>query len=90
MRLHWRGTGTEEKGYDRLGNCVVQIDPRYLRPAEVDSLVGDAAKARIKLGWKPRVDFHELVREMVAADLQAAERDKLVMNSGYRVYEYHD
>lgn len=90
MPLHWRGTGTEEKGYDEWGRCVVQVDPLYLRPSEVDSLVGDASKARIKLGWKPRVDFLELVREMVNADLQAAKRDKLVKESGYRVYEYHE
>ena len=90
LSLRWRGTGTEEKGYDGWGNCIVQIDPRYLRPAEVDSLVGDAAKARGKLGWKPRVNFRELVAEMVAADLQAAERDKLVRSSGYRVFEYHE
>jgi GDPmannose 4,6-dehydratase len=90
MSLHWRGASTEEKGYDRWGNCIVQIDPRYLRPSEVDSLVGDASKARAKLGWRPRTDFHELVSEMVAADLLAAERDKMVKNSGYRVYEYHE
>jgi GDPmannose 4,6-dehydratase len=90
MPLRWRGAGTEEKGYDDCGRCVVQVDPRYLRPAEVDSLVGDASKARTKLGWKPRVDFLELVREMVAADLQAAKRDKLVKDSGYTVYEYHE
>jgi GDPmannose 4,6-dehydratase len=90
LPLHWRGAGMEEKGYDSQGNCIVQIDPRYLRPAEVDSLVGDATKARIKLGWKPRVGFQKLVSEMVAADLHAAERDELVKSSGYRVYEYHE
>jgi GDPmannose 4,6-dehydratase len=68
----------------------VRIDLRYLRPAEVDSLIGDATKARTKLGWRPRVNFRELVREMVASDLQAAERDQLVKTSGYQVYEYHE
>lgn len=90
LSLGWRGTGTDEKGYDSRGNCIVRIDPRYLRPAEVDSLRGDATKARIKLGWHPQVGFRELVHEMVAADLQAAERDSLVKNSGYQVYEYHE
>ena len=90
MPLEWEGSGVEEKAYDAQGNCVVQVDPRYFRPAEVDSLVGDATKARTKLGWHPRVSFQELVREMVISDLQAAERDQLVKASGYHVYEYHD
>jgi GDPmannose 4,6-dehydratase len=90
LGLSWEGTGVDEKGYDRQGNCIVRIDPRYLRPAEVDSLVGDATKARMKLGWRPRVTFPELVREMVAADLQIAERDQLVKSSGYKIYEYYD
>jgi GDPmannose 4,6-dehydratase len=90
MPLEWRGKGANEKGYDAQGNCIVQIDPRYLRPAEVDSLVGDAGKAASKLGWKPRVGFEELVREMVSTDLQAAERDRLVKNSGYRVLVRHE
>jgi GDPmannose 4,6-dehydratase len=90
MSLSWEGSGIEEKGHDAQGKCIVQVDPRYFRPAEVDSLLGDASKARVKLGWKARFNFPELVREMVAADLQAAERDQLVKSSGYRVYEYHD
>jgi GDPmannose 4,6-dehydratase len=90
ISLEWRGTGVEEEGYDERGNCIVRIDLRYLRPAEVDSLIGDATKARTKLGWRPRVNFRELVREMVASDLQAAERDQLVKTSGYQVYEYHE
>lgn len=79
-----------EKAFDSRGECIVALDPRYLRPAEVDSLLGDATKARTKLGWKPRVAFSELVREMVAADLELAEREKLVKTSGYRVFEYHE
>ena len=90
ISLHWSGEGLDEKGYDAQGRCIVHIDPRYLRPAEVDSLLGDSAKARIKLGWRPRVSFNELVREMVAADLQAAERDKLVKSSGYKVLAHHE
>ncbi len=88
--LQWRGKGSGEQGFDGRGNCIVQIDPRYLRPAEVDSLMGDAGKASAKLGWKPRVDFEELVREMVAADLHAAERDQLVKRSGYKILAHHE
>jgi GDPmannose 4,6-dehydratase len=90
ISLEWRGVGPDEKGYDARGKCRVQIDPRYLRPAEVDSLRGVADKARSKLGWIPRVAFRELVREMVQSDLQAAERDQLMKTSGYRVFEYHE
>ncbi len=90
MRLTWRGHGQEEKAFDKHGRCVVAIDQRYFRPAEVDTLVGDATKARVKLGWRPKVTFRELVAEMVAADLQAAERDHLVRQNGHRVYDLHE
>jgi GDPmannose 4,6-dehydratase len=90
IALRWRGDGPDEKGYDARGRCIVQIDPRYLRPAEVDSLLGVADKARAKLGWRPRVTFRELVREMAHADLAAAERDHLMKSNGYRVCEYHE
>jgi GDPmannose 4,6-dehydratase len=63
----------------------VRIDPRYLRPAEVETLLGDASKARAELGWVPRTDFNDLVREMVEADLALARRDALVSREGYRV-----
>jgi GDPmannose 4,6-dehydratase len=90
MSLRWSGTGIDERAYDESGRCVVRVDLRYLRPAEVESLLGDATKARKKLGWTPRVGFHDLVREMVAADLKIAERDKLVQRSGYKVLAHHD
>jgi GDPmannose 4,6-dehydratase len=90
ISVAWKGTGVNEKGYDAQGTCIVQVDPRYFRPSEVDSLVGDATKARVKLGWHPRVNFRQLVGEMVASDLRAAERDQLVKASGYKVYEYRD
>ena len=90
ISLDWRGIGIEEKGYDSYGHCIVRIDAHYLRPAEVDSLLGFAAKARTKLGWRPRVTFRELVREMAAADLQSAERDRLVRTSGYQVFAHHE
>jgi len=86
MRIEWRGSGSEEIGIDRKsGRTVVRIDPRYFRPAEVDTLLGDASKARTELGWAPRVCFEELVREMVESDLVLAQRDSLVSREGYRI-----
>jgi GDPmannose 4,6-dehydratase len=90
LSLNWRGCGADEKGFDAHGRCIVRIDPHYLRPAEVDSLIGHAAKARAKLGWRPRVTFKELVREMVAADLRSAERDQLAKTNGYKVFAHHE
>jgi len=90
ITITWRGEGSAEKGYDRDGNCIVAVDPRYFRPTEVDSLLGDAAKARTKLGWQPQIGFEDLVAEMVSEDLQAAQRDELVKRHGYTVYDYHE
>ena len=90
ISLKWKGSGLDEKAYNSQGDCIVSLDPRYLRAAEVPSLLGDSTKARIKLGWKPRVTFAQLVREMVAADLELAEREKLIKASGYRIFEYHE
>lgn len=90
MRLTWTGAGLEEKAVDGSGNVVVAVDPRYFRPAEVETLLGDASQAHSKLGWKPRIGFAELVREMVQADLEDARRDHLVRNHGYRSYEYNE
>lgn len=75
MQITWKGTGVDEKGYDQNGRMVVAVDPRYYRPTEVETLLGDATKAREKLKWVPRTTFAELVREMAHADLQLAERD---------------
>ena len=86
MRIRWRGKGAREKGYDERGRAIIAIDPRYYRPAEVDTLLGDAAKARRKLKWRPRVRFRELVAEMMREDLKAAQRDALVRRHGYRAY----
>ena len=87
IRIGWEGQGEEEKGIDAAtGKPIVAVDPRYFRPAEVDTLLGDAAKARRKLGWEPRISFEDLVAEMVAADLKEAERDAMVRRKGYRIY----
>ncbi len=88
IKLVWRGSGAEEQAFNERGQCVVAVDPHYFRPAEVNTLQGDASKARAKLGWEPKVGFRELVAEMVAADLKTAERDLLVSNSGYRVTSF--
>ncbi len=89
MAIEWRGSGLDEKGYSRDGECIVAVDPRYFRPAEVETLLGDATKARTQLGWSPQTEFAELVREMVAADLASAQRDQLVKSHGYAVTERH-
>jgi GDPmannose 4,6-dehydratase len=88
--IRWKGEGVDEKGFDQLGNCIVAVDPRYFRPTEVDTLLGDGSKARRKLGWSPRTPFKELVAEMAREDLKAAERDELVKKHGYSAYDYHE
>jgi GDPmannose 4,6-dehydratase len=90
LKISWRGTGKDEKGYDAGGRAIVAVDPRYYRPAEVDTLLGDAAQARAKLGWQPKVRFGELVEEMAREDLLAAERDALVRRHGFRSYGQHE
>ncbi|HTU65481.1 MAG TPA: GDP-mannose 4,6-dehydratase [Steroidobacteraceae bacterium] len=85
MRISWSGEDENEKGIDaKSGRTVVRIDPRYFRPAEVETLLGDASRARAQLGWQPTVSFAELVREMAAHDLALAKRDALMQESGYR------
>lgn len=90
ITIRWNGEGLDEKGYDADGKCIVSIDPRYFRPTEVDTLLGDATKARDVLGWTPKTTFGELVREMVQEDLKAAQRDELVKKHGYHVNAYHE
>jgi GDPmannose 4,6-dehydratase len=90
MKVTWEGTGADEKGRDQDGNIIVAVDPRYYRPTEVETLLGDASKAKRELGWQPRTPFRELVREMVEEDLKAAEKDALVRQHGYQVLNYHE
>ena len=90
MNLKWQGSGADEKAFDQQGRCVVAVDSHYFRPAEVETLLGDASKARAKLGWEPRTSFEELVSEMVKADLEIAERDRLVHQAGYKVQGQFD
>ncbi len=89
--MRWEGKGTEEKGYDqKTGKCIVAVDPRYFRPTEVESLLGDATLAREELGWEPKISFEEMVMEMVAQDLREAERDVLCRREGFEVKNYFE
>ncbi len=90
MSIRWEGQGVEEKGYDAAGQVIVAVDPRYFRPTEVETLLGDPAKAKEKLGWVPKISFDELVAEMVREDLKSAERDELVKKHGYKTMDYHE
>ena len=90
IEMRWEGSGVDEKGYDAQGRCIVAVDPRYFRPTEVESLLGDATKAREKLGWVPKITFAELVQEMVREDLKSAERDNLIKHHGYNAPNHHE
>ncbi|MDE1962326.1 MAG: GDP-mannose 4,6-dehydratase [Xanthomonadaceae bacterium] len=99
LGLEWSGSGVSEKAIvahapadsaAKVGRCIVAIDPRYHRPAEVDTLLGNPAKAREKLGWIARTGFDDLVREMMAEDLSLARRDALVERSGFRITQHHE
>ena len=99
IEIEWKGIGIDEKGIVssltsasalHIGETLVEIDPRYFRPTEVESLLGDATKAKEKLGWQPKVGFKELVSEMVREDLKEAERDQLCKKEGFRIMKYHE
>jgi len=90
MKIRWEGEGVEEQGIDDAGRAIVRVDPRYFRPTEVETLLGDATKAHAKLGWKPRISFEEMVKEMIGEDLRAAERDALITKHGYRPVQGHE
>jgi GDPmannose 4,6-dehydratase len=90
LKITWQGTGVNEKGFDSSGKCIVAVDPRYFRPTEVETLLGDATKAKEKLGWVPRTSFVDLVKEMVREDLRGAERDELVKKHGYTTLERNE
>jgi GDPmannose 4,6-dehydratase len=77
-------------GQDESDEPIVAVDPSYFRPAEVESLLGDATKARTKLGWSPRTSFEELVAEMEREDLKSAERDELIKTHGHKAMDYHE
>jgi len=90
LDLTWQGSGVDEKAIDRNGKVIVSVDPRYFRPTEVDTLLGDPTKAQRELGWTPRTSFDQLVEEMIASDLKAAQRDALVRHHGFDAYNVRE
>jgi GDPmannose 4,6-dehydratase len=91
FKIEWHGEGVEEVGIDSTsGRTIVRVDPRYFRPTEVETLLGDPTKAQQKLGWSAEVSFSELVSEMVASDLEEAKRDAMVAKEGFKVYSHHE
>ena len=91
IALRWEGEGVGERGIcTRTGRCLVAVDARYFRPTEVETLLGNPAKAKRQLGWAPKVGFEELVAEMVREDLKAAERDELCRREGFATYAHHE
>lgn len=90
LPITWHGRGIEEYGVNADGEVIVRVDPRYFRPAEVETLLGDPTKAKEKLGWVPKTDFRTLVAEMVHSDLQEAKRDALAKEHGFPVYDFHE
>jgi len=91
MKAEWRGKGVDEECVDTAtGRAIVKVDPRYFRPTEVETLLGDPSKARAKLGWKPECSFLDLVGEMVRTDLEIARRDAVVAREGFKTYKYKE
>ena len=102
MNIRWEGKGIDEVGYlvaqssslspqpSGSARAIIRVDPRYFRPTEVETLLGDASKAKNKLGWTPKISFDELVSEMVREDLKSAERDELIKKHGYKAMDYHE
>lgn len=90
IKITWEGTGIEEKGYSDDGTCIVSVDSSYFRPTEVETLLGDASKAKDKLGWVPEVSFRELVAEMMAVDFKSAQKDLLISEHGHTVLHYNE
>jgi GDPmannose 4,6-dehydratase len=100
VSLNWNGEGEAEQGVVsavtgkdikcKIGDVIVKVDPRYFRPTEVETLLGDPSKAREKLGWTPRTTLKALVAEMVQADYTSARRDALVKLAGFRTFDHHE
>jgi len=90
IEITWKGSGPDEKGMTADGKVIIAVDPSYYRPTEVESLQGDAGKARRELGWQPRTSFRDLVKEMIEEDLVVAEKDALVQKHGYSVLNHHE
>ncbi len=90
IELSWRGHGAGEVGVDQEGKVRIEVDPEYFRPTEVETLLGDPARAHERLGWRPTISFEALVNEMVEADLVLAQKDHLIKRHGFPAYDYHE
>jgi len=91
ISVRWDGKGIDEKGYDaKSGALLVEVDPRYFRPTEVETLLGDSTKAKERLGWVPEITLDDMVAEMVRGDLRIAERDELCRREGFETFDYHE
>lgn len=90
FQIKWSGNGVDEIGKDQNGNVIVKVDPRYFRPTEVETLLGDPSKAKQKLGWAHKTSFDTLVKEMVEEDLQLAKRDALIRKEGFKTFDYKE
>jgi len=91
ISVRWEGSGIDEKGVNEAsGKVLVEVDPRYFRPTEVETLLGDSSKAREKLGWTPEITLEDMVAEMVREDLKIAERDELLKREGFKVFDYNE
>lgn len=91
IEMEWKGEGVNEKGYNKAtGECIVEVDPRYFRPTEVETLLGDPSKAKEKLGWVPKITLQEMVSEMVENDMMIAKRDALCKEAGFKTNSYFE
>ena len=91
ISIEWKGSGVDEKGYNKAtGKVIVEIDPRYFRPAEVELLVGDASKAKAKLGWEAKRSVEQLCKDMIASDLEIFKRDKYLIEGGHSILNQHE
>jgi len=91
IEMEWKGEGVDEKGYNKAtGECIVEVDPRYFRPTEVETLLGDPTKAKEKLGWVPKITLDELVTEMVEHDMMISKRDALCEKEGFKTNKYYE
>ena len=91
LAIKWEGEGVNEKGINMANNkTIVAVDPKYFRPTEVETLLGDPSKAKEKLGWEPAISFEELVKEMIREDLEEAKKDELIQRAGFQVYNHNE
>ena len=89
IQIDWQGSGVDEQGQcKKTGNTLVQVDPKYFRPTEVETLLGNPQKAKDKLGWEPKITLEEMVSEMVREDIHLAKKDEYCIKEGFKVFNY--